>query len=197
MSRTLFNIYRTDTVRASTAGFLNWLCDSNSSVQKGTDHVDGGNFDTDLTNTINGTYGFSRVTRPHPRGRHHDSGRQRGRRWRRCDVRCAPLHCRRWDHGRQHDGHPLGSTSVHGRRRLAGAGCGGIECVDSFGRHDRLHQRDHHHADRGTSDERDADRPDSDIAVLPGQGSDPADQHLGELSRSNNPTLGPGPPAQA
>src|SRR3984957_11312232 len=62
MSRTLFNIYRTDTVRASTAGFLNWLCDSNSSVQKGTDHVDGGNFDTDLTNTINATYGFSRVT---------------------------------------------------------------------------------------------------------------------------------------
>jgi hypothetical protein len=62
MSRTLFNIYRTDTVRASTAGFLNWMCDSNSSIQKGTDHVSGGNFDTDLTNTINATYGFSRVT---------------------------------------------------------------------------------------------------------------------------------------
>jgi hypothetical protein len=62
MSRTLFNIYRTDTVNASTAGFLNWLCDSNSSIQKGTDHIDGGNFDTDLTNTINGTYGFSRLT---------------------------------------------------------------------------------------------------------------------------------------
>ena len=62
MSRTLFNIYRTDTVRASTAGFLNWICDSNSSIKKGTDHVDGGNFDTDLTNTINGTYGFSRVS---------------------------------------------------------------------------------------------------------------------------------------
>ena len=41
MSRTLFNVYRTDTVRASTAGFLNWLCDSNSSIQKGTDRVDG------------------------------------------------------------------------------------------------------------------------------------------------------------
>jgi hypothetical protein len=62
MSRTLFNIYRTDTVNASTAGFLNWLCDSNSSISKGTDHVDGGNFDTDLTSTINGTYGFSRVS---------------------------------------------------------------------------------------------------------------------------------------
>jgi hypothetical protein len=62
MSRTLFNIYRTDTVRASTAGFLNWLCDSNSSIQKGTDNVDGGNYDTDLTNIINGQYGLSRLT---------------------------------------------------------------------------------------------------------------------------------------
>ena len=61
MSRTLFNIYRTDSVNASTAGFLDWLCDSNSSIKKGTDHVDGGNFDADLTNTINATYGFSRV----------------------------------------------------------------------------------------------------------------------------------------
>src|SRR5208283_2071063 len=62
MARTLFNIYRTDTVRASTAGFLDWLCDSNSAIQKGTNHVSGGNFDTDLTNIINGTYGFSRLT---------------------------------------------------------------------------------------------------------------------------------------
>jgi hypothetical protein len=62
----LFNIYRTDAVRASTAGFLNWLCDTNPSsggqIQKGTDHIDGQNFDTDLTNTINGSYGFSRLT---------------------------------------------------------------------------------------------------------------------------------------
>ena len=49
-------------MRASTAGFLNWLCDSNSSIQKGTDRIDGGNFDTDLNNVINGQYGFSRVT---------------------------------------------------------------------------------------------------------------------------------------
>ncbi len=63
-SRTLFNIFRTDRVRASTGGFLNWLCDSNSGGQitKGTNHVDGGNFDTDLTNIINGQYGFSRNT---------------------------------------------------------------------------------------------------------------------------------------
>ena len=62
MSRTLFNIYRTDTVRASTAGFLNWLCDSNSAIQKGTNSVDGGNYDTDLTNIINGQYGLSRLS---------------------------------------------------------------------------------------------------------------------------------------
>ena len=62
MSRTLFNIYQSNTIRASTAGFLNWLCDSNSAIQKGTDHLDGGNYDTDVTNIINGQYGFSRVT---------------------------------------------------------------------------------------------------------------------------------------
>ena len=78
MSRTLFNIYRTDTVRASTAGFLNWLCDSNSAVEKGTDHVDGGNFDTDLTNIINGQYGFSRVSDTTPSVATRDSGGQRG-----------------------------------------------------------------------------------------------------------------------
>ena len=42
-------------------GFLDWMCDSNSAFQKGTDHIDGGNFDTDLTNTID-AYGFSRLT---------------------------------------------------------------------------------------------------------------------------------------
>ena len=31
-------------------------------VSKGTDHVNGGNFDTDLTNIINGQYDFSRLT---------------------------------------------------------------------------------------------------------------------------------------
>ena len=68
-SRTLFNIFRTDKVRASTAGFLNWLCDSSTDtsnpgvtgvIAKSTDHLNGGNFDTDLTNVINGQYGFSR-----------------------------------------------------------------------------------------------------------------------------------------
>jgi hypothetical protein len=61
-SRTLFNIFRTDKVRASTAGFLNWMCDSNTAIAKGTNHVDGGNFDADLTTIINGQFGFSRNT---------------------------------------------------------------------------------------------------------------------------------------
>jgi hypothetical protein len=62
MARTLFNIYKTDGVRASVGGFLNWMCDGNSAIAKGTNHIDGGNFDTDLTNVINGQYGFSRNT---------------------------------------------------------------------------------------------------------------------------------------
>ena len=60
-SRTLFNFILPTTVRASVGGFLNWMCDSNSAFEKGTDHIDGGNFDTDLTNTID-AYGFSRLT---------------------------------------------------------------------------------------------------------------------------------------
>jgi hypothetical protein len=62
MARTVFNIYRTDTVRDSVAGFLNWFCDSNAAIQKGTDHILGGNFDTDVTNIINGQFAFSRLT---------------------------------------------------------------------------------------------------------------------------------------
>ncbi len=60
-SRTLFNYILPTTVRASVGGFINWMCDSNSAIQKGTDHIDGGNFDTDLTNTID-AYGYSRLT---------------------------------------------------------------------------------------------------------------------------------------
>ncbi len=60
-SRTLFNIYRTGTVRASTAGFLNWLCDSQSSILKQKDNSTGVNFDTEL-NTIIGSFGFIRLT---------------------------------------------------------------------------------------------------------------------------------------
>ncbi len=67
-SRTLFNIYRTDTIRASAGGFLNWVCDTNPTNSpggletKGLDQLYGGNFDSDITNTINATFGFSRLT---------------------------------------------------------------------------------------------------------------------------------------
>jgi len=59
---TLSNIYRTDTVRASTAGFLNWICDANDAFTKGTDNQTGINFDTELQTLITGTFGFARLT---------------------------------------------------------------------------------------------------------------------------------------
>jgi hypothetical protein len=61
-SRTLFNIYRTDTVRASTAGFLNWICDSNTNFSKGLDNTTGKNFDAELQTIISSTFGFPRLT---------------------------------------------------------------------------------------------------------------------------------------
>ena len=61
-ARTLFNIYRTDTVRASTGGFLNWICDSNTNFTKGLDNSSGLNFDSELTTTIASVYGFPRLT---------------------------------------------------------------------------------------------------------------------------------------
>ena len=59
---TLSNIYRTETVRASTAGFLNWICDANDAFTKGTDNETGLNFDTELQTLITGTFGFARLT---------------------------------------------------------------------------------------------------------------------------------------
>jgi hypothetical protein len=61
-ARTLFNIYRTDTVRASTGGFLNWICDSNTNFSKGLDNSTGLNFDTELSTIISTTFGFPRLT---------------------------------------------------------------------------------------------------------------------------------------
>ena len=61
-ARTLFNIARTDTVRASTAGFLNWICDSQSAITKGTDNTTGVNFDSELTTLINTQFGFIRLS---------------------------------------------------------------------------------------------------------------------------------------
>jgi len=70
-ARTLFNIWNTTAIRASAAGFLNWICDTNpvsgggGSVTKGKDQLYGGNFDQDITNTIQ-QYGFSRLTDTSP-----------------------------------------------------------------------------------------------------------------------------------
>jgi hypothetical protein len=49
-------------VRASVGGFLNWICDQNQSFTKGQDNSTGVNFDQELTNTINGTFGFIRLS---------------------------------------------------------------------------------------------------------------------------------------
>jgi hypothetical protein len=61
-ARTLFNVYQPTSVRASTAGFLNWICDSNNYFQKGKDNSTGLNFDNELTTIIGGNYGFIRLT---------------------------------------------------------------------------------------------------------------------------------------
>jgi hypothetical protein len=59
---TLFNVYLTNTVRASTAGFLNWICDGNTNFEKGSDNSTGLNFDAELSTLISTTYGFPRLT---------------------------------------------------------------------------------------------------------------------------------------
>ncbi len=61
-ARTLFNIYNTNTVRASTGGFLNWICDGNSNFAKGLDNSTGLNFDSELTTAISTVFGFPRLT---------------------------------------------------------------------------------------------------------------------------------------
>jgi hypothetical protein len=59
---TLFNVYLTNTVRASTAGFLNWICDANANFEKGLDNTTGQNLDAELGSLISTTYGFPRLT---------------------------------------------------------------------------------------------------------------------------------------
>lgn len=59
-ARTLFNIYNTATIRASAAGFLNWLCDDNQSLQKGKDNSTGANINDELSSIIS-SYGFVRI----------------------------------------------------------------------------------------------------------------------------------------
>ena len=60
-ARVLWNIYRTDTVKASTGGFLNWICDSNTNFQKAKDNSTGLNLDAEVTSDITG-FGFIRLT---------------------------------------------------------------------------------------------------------------------------------------
>ena len=68
-SRELGNIYlstavtgdtNSNGIRASTAGFLNWICDDNNVFQKGKDLSTGLNYDAELNTLINTTYGFVR-----------------------------------------------------------------------------------------------------------------------------------------
>jgi hypothetical protein len=59
---TLFNVYLTNTVRASTAGFLNWICDADANVDKSVDNSTGVNFDTELGTLISTVYGFPRLS---------------------------------------------------------------------------------------------------------------------------------------
>ena len=61
-ARTLSDIYNPSTVRASTGGFLNWICDSNTNFAKGKDNSTGVNFDTELGALIGTTSGFPRLT---------------------------------------------------------------------------------------------------------------------------------------
>ncbi len=48
-------------IRASTAAFLDWICDDNNQIQKGKDLTNGLNYDTEVTNLINTSYGFIRL----------------------------------------------------------------------------------------------------------------------------------------
>ncbi len=59
--RTLYNIYRTGTLKGSTAGFVNWILDDNNVFQKGTDNSTGLNYDTEISGLINTTFGFQRI----------------------------------------------------------------------------------------------------------------------------------------
>jgi hypothetical protein len=60
-ARTLFNVINTAALRASAAGFINWICDSQSAITKQRDNSTGINFDNELTSTIQG-FGFARLT---------------------------------------------------------------------------------------------------------------------------------------
>jgi len=60
--RGLYNIYKSGSLRASVAGFLNWVCDTDpTKVNHGLDLTTGKNYSTELTNTISTQFVFPRV----------------------------------------------------------------------------------------------------------------------------------------
>jgi hypothetical protein len=59
---TLFNDFLTNSVRASTGGFLNWICDGDTNFEKGSDDSTGLNLDVELSTLISTTHGFPRLT---------------------------------------------------------------------------------------------------------------------------------------
>jgi hypothetical protein len=60
--RGLYNIYKSGSVRASVAGFLNYLCDTDpGKANHGTDLTTGKNYSDELTNTISTQFVFPRV----------------------------------------------------------------------------------------------------------------------------------------
>ncbi len=61
-ARTLFNIINSVTVTQSTAGFMDWQCDSNTNFTKGVDLSTGLNYDAELSNTISTNFGFPRLS---------------------------------------------------------------------------------------------------------------------------------------
>lgn len=62
-ARTVYNVYRTDTVRGSTAGFLNWICSTND-ADHDINKTTGKNYNQEITNAINTTFGFVRTSCP-------------------------------------------------------------------------------------------------------------------------------------
>jgi len=63
-ARVLYNVYNTNTLRASVADFLNWICGTNTDgvFTKAKDLSTGKNYDTEITSVIQNTFGFFRLT---------------------------------------------------------------------------------------------------------------------------------------
>ena len=57
------NIYLTTSLRASTAGFLNWICDNND-TDKATDNDTGLNYNDEITTILSTEFGFPRISCP-------------------------------------------------------------------------------------------------------------------------------------